>query len=602
MDAEKRSDTTVTVEDLSNVNVEYDDETVQRLLNSLRPALVNDSSTPDYEFHEYTMSQDKYGVIIEEFILNGFKVHRRTFNMFDAKDMAPKGYSTWARARDIQDQATKRAKLDELTVDETLSAIASLLFIDKAKPENDRRFLNKEGKLRRKNAETWPALKTELHGQMFRTRDDPDKRCQVMQGFDVRRGRTDPEYEACFQMAKDIVILRDRNHELINGVITEATQKLFLSDPNLVKRMDRAARAFAWRYPYEKPDPTRHGTTYDHHLIQKPSRDPRSPSCPETDLHRAVCGVEHYGLRTELVNSGLAGLRLQKFSQAKHSFGTRTIAGPGTDAAWRDEFPKLLTGLYGLATKQLRESLIRWDPVLHDECVTIHNRFPKDHQLSSLVDPLTEGHRDVTDWKHGLAGLVTFGDFNQGGDLVLKELGDRISFPSGSHCHLRGRELHHSITEYSAGNNGGLRHSLVMTNKESVRTLYHKTLDPGVKVIEAVVAQAVSAGEYTPRQDETDDDLVRLWNAGLSTDFRQLAFEVQMRNANEEARDKKRRKVDAADKECKEKPKVPQLGPLAKKAAQQAALVATVENARGRTNRDEKSQAGKSQNEKDKTG
>lgn len=74
------------------------------------------------------------------------------------------------------------------------------------------------------------------------------------------------------------------------------------------------------------------------------------------------------------------------------------------------------------------------------------------------MDPLTEGHRDVTDYKYGLAGLVTFGDFDQGGDLVLKELGVRIPFPSGSHCHLRGRELHHAITEYSGGNRGGLRH------------------------------------------------------------------------------------------------------------------------------------------------
>ncbi|KAK7972646.1 hypothetical protein PG996_006852 [Apiospora saccharicola] len=256
-------DTTVSVEDLSNVNVECDDETAQRLLNSLRPALVNDSSTPDYEFHDYTMSQDQYGVIIEEFTLDGFKVHRRTFNMFDTKDMAPKGYSAWAGAGGIQDQATKRAKLDELTVDETLRAVASLLFTDKAKPENERRFLNKEGKLRRKNAETWPALKTEVHGQMFRTRDDPDKRRQVMQGFDVCQGRTDPEYEACFRMAKDlynkagtlkeenkhndylvdveaarlcdsisgkdIVILRDRNEELITGVATIAAHNLFTS-------------------------------------------------------------------------------------------------------------------------------------------------------------------------------------------------------------------------------------------------------------------------------------------------------------------------------------------------------------------------------------
>lgn len=47
---------------------------------------------------------------------------------------------------------------------------------------------------------------------------------------------------------------------------------------------------------------------------------------------------------------------------------------------------------------------------------------------------------------------------------MLKELGVRIAFPSGSNCHLRGQGLHHLISSYE-----GIRHSLVLTNKESVR-------------------------------------------------------------------------------------------------------------------------------------
>ncbi|KAK7917674.1 hypothetical protein PG985_011282 [Apiospora marii] len=443
-------DAAVTVEPLEGYEVEHQDDSVQSLLNTLTPALIDDVTTPTYLAYEYSHRQGRYGVVIEDFRLNGFKVHRRTYPMFDAKAIGPKGYSKWPRAEQIQQQATNRAKLDQLSQEETLHAIASLLLTDKAKLKQERRFWNRDGNLRRKLADMWPMLKAEVHGQMFRTRNDPEKRREVMQGFRACRGRTDAEYEACLKMASDMYDkagpLRDDNKHHDYLVDVEAGK---LCD--VIRGKDI-----------------------------KPNRDPRSPNCPRTELHRAVCGVEHYGLRTELIAADLAHLKFQRFSQAKHGFGAQTKAGPGGDAAWQNEFPKLLTGLYGLATKQLRESLVRWDP---------------------LVDPLTEGHRDVTDFKHGLAGLVTFGDFDQGGDLVLKELGVRIPFPSGSHCHLRGRELHHAITEYTGGNKGGLRHSLVMTNKETVRRLHHDRLDPGVKVIEAAVAQALGNGDYTAMYD-----------------------------------------------------------------------------------------------------
>lgn len=39
-----------------------------------------------------------------------------------------------------------------------------------------------------------------------------------------------------------------------------------------------------------------------------------------------------------------------------------------------------------------------------------------------------------------------------------------IAFPSGSNCHLRGQGLYHHIGSYQ-----GVRHSLILTNKQSVR-------------------------------------------------------------------------------------------------------------------------------------
>ncbi|KAK6856510.1 hypothetical protein PG995_006697 [Apiospora arundinis] len=246
-----------------------------------------------------------------------------------------------------------------------------------------------------------------------------------------------PMYEAMLEM---------------NARVIKATQKLFPSTPDLLERMDRAARSFAWRYPYVKPEAMRHATTVDLHLVENPQKDPRSIDCGWNELHRAVCGVEHYGIHTEKTASALRNLKFQKFSQAVHGpyRDTRTGAPSKLIEAWENEFPKLKKGVYGIATKQLRESLSKWDPQLYQESIEIHQSFPGSWRVDSiadgqdpyafvaqLVDPLTEGHRDISDLKYGLAGLMTFGGFKEGGDLVLKELGVRIAFPSGSHCHLR---------------------------------------------------------------------------------------------------------------------------------------------------------------------
>lgn len=83
-----------------------------------------------------------------------------------------------------------------------------------------------------------------------------------------------------------------------------------------------------------------------------------------------------------------------------------------------------------------------------------------------------------------------------GGDLVLPELGVRIPFPSGSNCHLRGRELWHLITGYE-----GTRHSIVLTNKESVR----KTFTEFEGRVKEKGANAVKL-QSKDRKDWSDDE------------------------------------------------------------------------------------------------
>jgi hypothetical protein len=95
--------------------------------------------------------------------------------------------------------------------------------------------------------------------------------------------------------------------------------------------------------------------------------------------------------------------------------------------------------------------------------------FPLHALLGNMA---TQDHLD-SDAAYGVAGIVTFGDFEgvslvnghredmltsiSGADLVLWQLGLRMPFASGSVCMLRGHELRHATTYW----NGKSRTSIV---------------------------------------------------------------------------------------------------------------------------------------------
>jgi hypothetical protein len=114
--------------------------------------------------------------------------------------------------------------------------------------------------------------------------EEASKECEKIKGF-------------------DIVILRDKYHELICGVVTMAIQKLL--PPETVEKMNTAAEAFAWPFPYKRPDRLRHPTNQALHLKANPNKHVHSKECEQP--HFAVCGVEHCGLHHELGHSGSFG-------------------------------------------------------------------------------------------------------------------------------------------------------------------------------------------------------------------------------------------------------------------------------------------------------
>lgn len=120
-----------------------------------------------------------------------------------------------------------------------------------------------------------------------------------------------------------------------------------------------------------------------------------------------------------------------------------------------------------------------------------------------------------------------------GGDLVLKELGVRIAFPSGSNCHLRGQGLHHLISSYE-----GIRHSLVLTNKESVRRTA-SSLDDFSKQERARAAKLESKN---PKDWSDDENKLHQAHKEGRNAMLEYAWDQIKESSNQEKREKAREK------------------------------------------------------------
>lgn len=126
-----------------------------------------------------------------------------------------------------------------------------------------------------------------------------------------------------------------------------------------------------------------------------------------------------------------------------------------------------------------------------------------------------------------------------GGDLVLKELGVRIAFPSGSNCHLRGQGLHHLISRYE-----GIRHCLVLTNKESVR----RTTDDLDERLKEETERAAKLESKDP-QDWTDEEheLDKAYTEGKDA-MLEYTWIIIKAELLQEKEDKAREKAAAAER------------------------------------------------------
>ncbi|KAH8777730.1 hypothetical protein F5883DRAFT_639781 [Diaporthe sp. PMI_573] len=440
-------DTKVQVEDLSDRDIDGQlAQGVQYLLSEVLKCNAEKKS-------QYSRSQQLEGIVTEEFTTPGpvgnWRVCRKTYCDIDVRSKKNGQYSRSTIAKQILEEA--QAKAGPAPSDAQVKHVACRIVTQNGGKLPD-------GPVAKKG----PTLLRQAHEELYTHRNDASFQRELEQELEAATERpTDQTREILCLVEKalprrkenkfhqfvldqqasnacervegfDIVILRDRNDELICGVVTEALQKLWPA--GTVGKMGTAVETFAWRFPFKKPDDLRHPTSKAVHLAQFPDKDVHSEECKQP--HFAVCGVEHYGVHHETgYSKGFKGLCFQEFS-----WKTQDCPALLKSSAWKEEFPKLKGGVYGIAEKMSRLSLKSWDPKLYGDYLEVLEFLPETLRMT----------------------LAT-----TGGDLVLKELGVRIPFPSGSNCHLRGEGLQHLITGYD-----GIRHSIVLTNKESVRRTY----------------------------------------------------------------------------------------------------------------------------------
>ena len=481
-------DTAVQVEDLSAVEVR-EDKNIEALLDSL-PRLIHEDpkSFLDPKTIETLPSGDEE--IIQQFNIHGFSAYVGTYTKLDALSDDPKKYQNSAIAKRIDHDRQQyfnkpRPKWDKvkdgmikMLIEENVEIVGNYAREDI--PGNRDRWKDLAGRVHRKNYLEW---KRSQDGD--KEQDNPPTKAadeEMMEKYNKWKTILEQHIkqdvghshwklmvdraaaQACQRIeGKDIVMLKDGKNQIIAFVLSEATQKLFPEGTH--KRMDPATKALFWRYPFKGSDTRRHPTQIDDHFDRHPNKNVHTSNDP----HHAICSTEHCGLHHEKGAPGDIGdYRLQDYHYAHYAFVE--------NAGLNQELLKFFQGVCALAQNGLCVTYAALAPEELKKSVEVNSYIPPDvlpgfvtagetpyHYMAQLADVQTEGHTDDTDKVNGFAGITCFGEFT-GGHLVLKQLGVMIEYKSGSHCHLRGRELHYFIMPYY----NGVRHCLVFTCKDSV--------------------------------------------------------------------------------------------------------------------------------------
>jgi hypothetical protein len=208
-------------------------------------------------------------------------------------------------------------------------------------------------------------------------------------------------------LGKDIVHIVDKNHKMVAFVFARALQTLF--PPRAEEKMEETFDNWSHYHALSKPD-RRHPLHEADFLPRNPQFDIQRARNP----HRAKAYVEHYGIHAPI-------------GHTDGSLITKT-AGHRMDLHMRNEFPtilypKLCQGGFRVSTETVNFFFKQLCPEDFEEYAEICRLSDQDLMLHTEAEvetfPLrallgnvaTQDHTDESDAPYGVAGIVTFGEF-----------------------------------------------------------------------------------------------------------------------------------------------------------------------------------------------
>ncbi|RYP73563.1 hypothetical protein DL770_007753 [Monosporascus sp. CRB-9-2] len=138
-------------------------------------------------------------------------------------------------------------------------------------------------------------------------------------------------------------------------------------------------------------------------------------------------------------------------------------------------FPKFAKAVFGKVSDIMRFMIQPLDNGYYKEWVEVFENLPEDATLSvgqlrdwiSLfvlgINGYTQRHKDINDFKGGLAGLLTLGNYD-GASLCVSQLNVMVKYAAGACACLRGNGLDHLVQDYS-----GPRFFVIGTNHETCK-------------------------------------------------------------------------------------------------------------------------------------
>lgn len=260
-------------------------------------------------------------------------------------------------------------------------------------------------------------------------------------------------------LGKHLVHIMDQNNQMIGFVCADVLQRIFPA--GTVEKMKETFDRWSFYQALPKPD--------HRHPLHQADFLPRHP---QFDVERASDGdsakayVEHYGI----------------YAPFEHADGNNITmtGGHHMDRHMRNNFTrriysKLQRGGFRISTEAINfffKELCPDDFVEYADICRVMDQDQFFHTgaevetfaLHALLGNVaTQDHIDSSDAPYGVAGIVTFGDFEGdfchsleekmlmsflGDDILLWQLGLRLSLASGSVCMLRGHELRHATTDW----------------------------------------------------------------------------------------------------------------------------------------------------------